>query len=108
MDDTFRIVKPSNSVDMLILKYIFSRIFRVICFEILYVPPPKLSGKLSSGIKFISMKFSKGRQRRRKNTELNEEQASKPFKIVLECKVNGHYLVKQTSHLLNNRTHSLW
>lgn len=30
---------------------------------------------------------------------LKEEQENKPFKIVLERKVNGHYLAKQTSHL---------
>lgn len=51
--------------------------------EILSYPPPKLAGKLSSEIKFISVEFTKeqGKSRNEKKYGTERKTSTKPFKI---------------------------
>ena len=106
VDDTFRTVKPSNTLDKLTLKYVFRQSdFQRNCFWKCSPFLPQSYPKIKLWDKVYQYKVSKGfqwkkgRGGKRKSLGLKEKQASKPLKIVLEHEVNGYYLVKLTNHL---------
>lgn len=111
----FRMVKPSNPVNRLSLKYIFRQSdFQINWFGNSLFSSPQISRKIKLWDKVYQCKFTKAYKGKREEEEWERiwdwKKNKQPSLLkLLECKVNGHYLlVKQSSHfysfLISGRT----